>query len=541
MKKGLVLFCTLLLLATAMLASGCDGFKDNALDEAAPETGKTENTLVWGRGADSAGLDPAIVTDGESGKVTVNIFDTLVDYEPDGTTVRGALATDWAVSGDGIEWTFNLRRGVKFHDGTDFNAAAVVANAERWMNKDHPLNNGKCKYWSYMFNGYAPDSIVTKIEATGDYQVRFTLREPYAPFIQNLAMFHFAIASPAALEKYGADFFKNPVGTGPFKFVEWIRDDHVTLAKNESYWGETAKVDTLVFRSIPDDSARFLELQAGAIDIMDGINPDDVAAAGANDRFQVFPRPAMNVSYLAMNTGKKPFNNKQVRRAVNHAVNKQAIIDNFFAGLAKPAKNPLPPSLWGYNDNIEDYGYDPEKARELLTQAGYPNGFKTTLWAMPVPRAYMPQGGKIAEAIQADLAAVGIEAEIVDYDWDTYLEKAEKGEHDMILMGWTGDNGDPDNFIYTLLDKDNAVKGSSSNYAFYKNNQVHDLLLKAQRETDRNTRSGLYKQAQEIIHEDAPWVPLVHSTDPLVLMKYVRGFNPHPTGMEKLNTVSVRQ
>ncbi|MCL2336617.1 MAG: ABC transporter substrate-binding protein, partial [Firmicutes bacterium] len=192
-------------------------------------------------------------------------------------------------------------------------------------------------------------------------------------------------------------------------------------------------------------------------------------------------------------------------------------------------------------EQVKDYPYDPAKAKALLTQAGYPNGFKTTLWALPVYRDYLPQGDKIAAAIQTDLAAVGIEAAIVNYDWNTYLTKAENGEHDMLLMGWTGDNGDPDNFLYTLLDQDNAAKGSASNYAFYQNNQLHQLLLQAQRETDQQTRAGLYQQAQGIIHDDAPWVPLAHSTDPLVLMKYVRGFTPQPMGMEKLNTVSVRQ
>jgi len=538
-KKRFILFCTVALMAIAMLVTGCGGSSDNA-NEGTPGAGKAENILVWGRGGDSVGLDPSMITDGESGKVTINVFDTLVEYEPDNTAVQAALATDWEVSEDGTVWTFNLREGVKFHDGTDFNAEAVVINVERWMNKDHPLNNGECKYWSYMFNGYAPDSIVTKVEATGDYQVQFSLKEPFAPFIQNLAMFPFAIASPAALEEYGSDFFKNPVGTGPFKFVEWIQDDKVTLVKNEEYWGEVAKIDTLVFRSIPDNSARFLELQAGTIDMMDGVNPDDVAAAKANEQFQMILRPSMNVGYLALNTEKEPLGNKQVRQAINMAINKQAIIDAFFAGLAKPAKNPLPPSLWGYNDDIVPYEYNPEQAKALLAEAGYPDGFKTTVWAMPVPRPYMPQGQKVAEAIQADLAAVGIEAEIVSYEWGIYLEKAENGEHDMILLGWTGDNGDPDNFIYALLDKDNAVKGSSNNYAFYKSDQVHDLLIKAQREMDQDKRSDLYKQAQVIIHEDAPWVPLDHSTDPLVLMKYVKGYMPHPTGIEKVNTVSVQ-
>ncbi|MBO8128403.1 MAG: ABC transporter substrate-binding protein [Peptococcaceae bacterium] len=529
----------MMLLGLSLLIAGCGGEGTSDQDAGAPAQ-KSDNVLVWGRGGDSVGLDPAIVTDGESAKVTINIFDTLVEYEPDSTAVRPALATDWSVSEDGTVWTFKLREGVKFHDGTDFNADAVVYNFERWMHKDHPLNNGECKYWAYMFNGYDEDSMVTSVEATGDYEVKITLKEPFAPFIQNLAMFSFGIASPAALEKYGEDFFKNPVGTGPFKFVEWIPDDKVVLEKNEEYWGEKAKVDKLVFRSIPDNSARFLELQAGTIDIMDGVNPDDVAAAKANENLEVVLRPSMNVGYLAMHMEKEPFDNVLVRRAINHAINKEAIIEAFFTGLAKPAKNPMPPSLWGYNDDIEPYEYDPAKAKALLAEAGYPNGFKTTLWAMPVPRPYMPQPQKIAEAIQADLAAVGIEAEIVSYEWGTYLEKAENGEHDMILLGWTGDNGDPDNFLYVLLDKDNAVVGSSANYAFYKSDEVHDLLIAAQKEMDQDKRAQLYKEAQEIIHRDAPWVPLDHSTPPLFMYKYVKGYVPHPTGVEKLNTVSVQ-
>ncbi|MCL2335927.1 MAG: ABC transporter substrate-binding protein, partial [Firmicutes bacterium] len=369
MHKGLALFCALLL-TTLMLASGCGNLPNKASDQAAPQTNKENNALVWGRGADSVTLDPAIATDKESAKVTANIFDTLVEYEPGSTSVRGCLATDWTVSEDGLEWTFNLRQGVKFHDGADFNAAAAVANVQRWLNRDDQLNNGRCKYWSYMFNGYTPDSIVTKVEATGDYQIKFTLRAPYAPFVQNLAMPYFGIASPAALAKYGADFSRNPVGTGPFKFVNWSKDGQITLARNASYWGEKAKVEQLIFRSIPNASTRFLALQDGSIDIMDGANASDVAAAGANNKFQVLRRPAINVGYLAMNTEKTPFNDQQVRQAVNYAVNKQAIISRFFAGLAQPAKNPLPPAWWGYNEQVKDYPYDPAKAKALLTQAG---------------------------------------------------------------------------------------------------------------------------------------------------------------------------
>ncbi|SFG65343.1 peptide/nickel transport system substrate-binding protein [Desulfotomaculum arcticum] len=540
MKRRVFLFCSLMVLALSLLVAGCGGSKEESNDGGATGAQKSENVLVWGRGGDSPVLDPAIATDGEAAKVTINVFDTLVEYKPENTEVRPALAKEWSVSEDGLVWTFKLRDDVKFHDGTPFNADAVVYNFNRWMKKDNPLNNGECKYWMYMFNGYDEDSIVKSCEKTGDYEVKITLREPSAPFIQNIAMFSFGIASPTALEKYGNDFFKNPVGTGPFKFVEWVPDDRIVLEKNNEYWGEKAKVDKAVFRSIPDNAARFLELQAGTIDMMDGINPDDVAAAKSNENFQIILRPSMNIGYLSLNMEKEPFDNLKVRQAISHAINKQAIIDAFFAGLAKPAKNPMPPSLWGYNDDITDYEYDPAKAKALLAEAGFPDGFETTLWAMPVPRPYMQQPQKIAEAIQADLAAVGIKAEIVSYEWGQYLEKAENGEHDMVLLGWTGDNGDPDNFLYVLLDKDNAVKGSSSNYSFYKNDQVHDLFIKAQREMDQDKRADLYKQAQEIIHNDAPMVPLDHSTDPIVLMKYVKGYIPHPTGVEKINNVSVQ-
>ncbi|MBO8169160.1 MAG: ABC transporter substrate-binding protein [Thermoanaerobacteraceae bacterium] len=525
-----------MLFALSVLVAGCGGgapAEDQGKQEAA-----NEKVLVWGRGGDSPGLDPANVTDGESAKVTINIFDGLVQYKQDSTEIEPALATDWKVSEDGKTWTFYLRQGVKFHDGTDFDAEDVVFNFERWMYKDHEYHiGGTFDYWGYMFGDYP--GVVESVTAKDKYTVEFKLKKPMATFLANLAMFPFGIASPEAVKEYGEDFFKHPVGTGPFKFVEWVPDDKIVLEKFEDYWGEKAKVDKLVFRSIPDNSTRLMELQAGTIDIMDGISPDDVATIKNDERFQLILRPSMNVGYVAMNMEKEPFDDPRVRKAVNMAINKKEIIDAFFAGLAKPAKNPLPPSLWGYNDAIEDYPYDPPKAKALLAEAGYPDGFETTLWTMPVPRPYFPQPQKIAEAIQANLAEVGIKAEIITYDWATYLEKVENGEHDMAMLGWTGDNGDPDNFLYVLLDKDNAVK-PAGNIAFYKNDELHDILIEAQQEMDQEVRAQLYKQAQEIIHEDAPWVPMSHSTPPIAAKKNVIGYVPHPTGVEKLNTVDIQ-
>lgn len=492
-------------------------------------------TLVYGRGSDSVKLDPAVVTDGESMKVTRQIFDTLVQYTKGNTKIQPALAVSWTSSSDGKVWTFKLRSGVKFHDGTPFNADAVVYNFKRWMD---PKRKQSFAYFDYMFGSPVKNqTIIKSVEAVDALTVRFTLKDSLAPFLANLAMPPFGMASPAALKKYGEDISKNPVGTGAFRFAQWIRDDRIVLDANKTFWAGRPNVDRLIFRVIPDNSARFLELQAGTIDIMDGLNPSDVGAARSSGSLHLYMRPAFNVGYVAMNFEKKPFDDVRVRMAVNYAVNKPAIVDAFYGDQGFVAKNPMPPSLWGYNQTLKDFTYDSAKAKQLLKEAGFPNGFETTLWAMPNPRDYFPEPRKIAEAVQADLAAVGIRAKIVSYDWDTYLEKTMNGEHDMAMLGWVGDNGDPDNFLYVLLDKDNAVKGTAGNIAFYRSDELHDILIKAQRTPDQKERERLYNKAQEIIHQDAPWVTMVHATPPIATRAVVQGYVPHSTGVEELKDV----
>lgn len=282
-----------------------DGASDDTSNEEGTEEGARsddgEKTLVFGRGNDSLQLDPSKVTDGESIYVTNQIFDPLVRYKEESTEVKPALATEWDTSDDGLVWTFQLRDDVTFHDGTDFTAEDVVYNFERWT------TSGDFSYYAYMFGSTEEDmgGIIEKVEATDDYEVQFTLSEPNAPFLQTLAMPPFGIASPEAIEEYGEDFFKNPVGTGPFIFEEWVADDRITLTRNDDYFGETAKVDKVIFRTIPDNGARFLELQAGSIDMMKGLNPQDIQTAEDDDSLQVIRRPSMNVSYMAFNTSKE--------------------------------------------------------------------------------------------------------------------------------------------------------------------------------------------------------------------------------------------
>ena len=279
------------------------------------------------------------------------------------------------------------------------------------------------------------------------------------------------------------------------------------------------------------------DLKSGTVDLIDGVNPSDLETIKGDSNLQAIERPSMNVGYLGFNVKKKPFDNAKVRQALSHAVDKQSIIDAFYSGLAKTAKNPLPDSVEGYNDEIQDYEFDLDKAKALLEEAGYPDGFEMELWAMPVPRPYIPEGMKIAEAIQANFEKIGVKAEIKTVDWATYLDKAADGEFPAYMLGWTGDNGDPDNFIYTLLDKDSI---GSNNYSYYANDELHDILIEAQTIVDQGKRNELYKKAQEIIHEDAPWIPLVHSTPLLAASADLTGLVPHPTGSDILKNVEFK-
>ena len=537
-RRGILFFVFAFILSLALV--GCnssasntpkenEGNKDTEKEPAVEEKNPSSDTLVFGRGGDSTSLDPAATTEGEAFKVTVNLFETLINFGPQDTEIEPGLATEWEMSPDGLTHTLKLRQGVKFHDGTDFNADAVVYNVERWM-------AGNAEQF-YYYNSQFGDKI-KEVKALDEYTVEFTLNQVIAPFYKNLAMSPFGIASPAAIEKFGDKFNENPVGTGPFVFKEWKRNDRITIVKNENYWQEgLPKLDSVIFRSIPENSARLNALAAEEVDLIDGVNFSDVPSIEGNAKLQIFNRPSMNVGYVGLTNTRGPLENKLVRQALNYAVDKQAIIDAFYAGAAMPAKNPMPPVIAGYNDDVVDYDYNPEKAKELLKEAGFENGFEMELWAMPVPRPYMPDGQKVAEALQANFEAIGVTAKIVSYDWATYLDKAKDGEADSFLLGWTGDNGDADNFLYVLLDED-AI--GSNNYTYYKNSEVHALLIKAQASNDEAEREKLYKEVQLIIKEDAPWIPLVHSTPVLAGKAEITGFLAHPTGSDLLANVEFK-
>ena len=502
-------------------------------------------TLVFAISVDVDQLDPGSTS---VSKPVDNIFEGLVKFKAGTTMIEPCLATSWEISVDGKSITFYLRKGVKFHDGTDFNSDAVIFSFARQYDPDHPYHRyGKWFMWRYLF------SDIKEVKKINDYKVELILKRPNVSILTSLAHYQASIVSPTNVEKYKEDAFKHPSGTGPFKFVEWIKDDHITLEANNNYWQEKAKLDQLIFKVIPDPSARLMALEVGEVQGIEYPNPADFERIKKNKDLVLMMQEGMNVGFMAMNTGYgyidankngirdvsdeplvktpgyfEPLTKKKVRQAISMAIDKQSIVDNIYMESAIKAKNGIPPFMLGYNDEIEDYPYDPQKARELLAEAGYPDGFEVTLHVMPVSRPYMFDPPKIAEAIQSYLAAVGIKVKFYQVDWSSYLQDCNDGKHQMYLLGWIGDNGDPDNFM-NVYGIDSASIGMSKNTSFYINDSVQELLSKALVTYDNEKRAIYYKKIQEIVHEDAAWVYLVHSTQNVVFNNHVKGFTLNPT------------
>ena len=487
-------------------------FRSNSVLEASV----SGDTLIFGRGGDSIHLDPIQPLDGESAKVCDAIYDTLVQFRNNTTEIEPALAEAWESSPDGLVWTFYLRQGVLFHDGTPFNADAVIFSLTRPEAMARDFH----------------EEFIDHIVALDAFTVEFQLKKAYAPFISTLAETVFSIVSPTAVAKFGADFDNNPVGTGPFKFVRWDKHNEIVLTTNDRYWAGSPALDGLIFRSIPDNAVRLMELQQGNIHAMEFPNPDDIPMIQRDPRFKLIMQPSLNVGFIAMNMDKPPFDNLKVRLAINHAIDKATIIRELYQGRAIPAKNPIPPTLWSYDDSIEDYAYDPALAKQLLTEAGYPDGFETTLWALSVPRSYIPDGLALGKLLQSELRDVGIKAEIVTYDWDVYVSKILNGEHDMVMLGWNSGD-DPDDLFYSLLSIPAAEK-PILNLSFYRSDEMQDVLEHARTRTDQDERIALYREAQAIFHRDAPWVALVHTQRILVIDRRVKNLQLPPIGWKYL-------
>lgn len=532
----------------------------------APAAAQQGNVFTFGEFGNPISLDTAIVTDGISFRVAEQGCEPLLWFQGATTNIGPGLATEWSVSDDGLVWTFKLAEGVTFHDGTPFNAEAVKWNFDRWRFTDHPQHYPEqvFEYYEYLWGGFDNDSLITSVEATGEYEVTFTLSDTVAAFLNNMAMPMFAIHSPTAIEKHGANYGTPDVGyvcTGPYMFESWVSDSQVVLKRNPNYWSEIpGNVDTIVFKIIPDAAARLAALQAGQIDAMEQPNVEDLPTIEAADNLYLDYRPSFNVFYLAFNYRIKEFRDPLVRRAISLAINRQEIVDAFYAA-AIPANTMHPPSIGiGFNPDVVT-PYDPDQARELLAQAGFPNGLTEVnvlaldadgnvtdevvetiplrLYWMPVQRPYNPAGESIAIAVQGYLAEIGIQTELASAgDWSSYLAARRNGELlGIYQLGWTGDNGDPDNFIgyfFTGVDRPKPSEG------FYQNPEVAAKLARARVSTDVAERDRLYKEVEAMMAATADRIYIAHSQVPLAFSSRVSGYITNPLGYELFKFVTVQ-
>jgi dipeptide transport system substrate-binding protein len=505
-------------------------------------------TLVYCSEGSPENFNPQINTTGTSFDAAYPVFNRLVEFEAGSTNVVPGLAEKWDVSDDGLTYTFHLRKGVKFHSNKsfkptrDFGADDVVATFNRMWKADDPYAKVSGGAYDY-FNDMGMPDLLKSVEKVDDNTVKFTLNKPEAPFIANLAMDFAAIHSKEymdAMQKAGTpeQVDQAPIGTGPWTFVDYQKDAVIRYKANPDYFRGKQKIDTLVYAITPDATARMAKLQAGECHVAPYPNPADLDKLKADQNLQVLQQEGLNVGYLAFNTEKKPFDDKRVRQALNMAIDKEAIIKAVYQAAGKPAHNPIPPTIWSYNESIKPYPYDPKKAQEMLKEAGV-TSLNTDVWYMPVQRPYNPDAKKIAELIQADLSKIGITAELKTFEWGEYRKRLQAGEHQMGLLGWTGDNGDPDNFMGVLLSCGSARPGGQ-NIAKWCNQDFTKLLDEARQTADQAKRTELYMKAQEIFHEEAPWFPIAHSVVYMPMSKKVVGYKIHPFGTHIFEGVDIQ-
>lgn len=471
----------------------------------------TEQIITYAQGADPRGLDPALIDDGESSKPICQMYEGLLKYGDNNTEVEPCLAESWEVSEDGLTYTFKLRQGVKFHDGTDFNAEAVKYNVDRQtVNKTEDM-----LYADFVFGDVAECNVID------DYTVEIVLNKVSTPFLNNLAMSLGApMVSPTACEANNNNLNEAPCGTGPYKFVRWDKNEAVVMERNEDYWGEKGVAKQIVFKTITDNSARVVALTNGEVDIIDGIDAnvvDQVTSAGA----LLNMAEGMNINYLAYNTQR--ITDPEVRKALSQAVNVPELVASLYRGYASEATSILPTFMPGYSADVKQVSYDPEAAAQTLADKGVT---ELHMLAYTNPRPYNTATGQtLAEALQGYYEKVGVTCSIDSYDWTTYKEKVGTGDYDVCLYGWIGDNGDPDNFMNLLASEDIEI-----NVAQYSDEEFNTMLAEAASTPNGEERNAIYAQMEQKIADECVWLPISHQENLSAYLPNVHNYIAHPTG-----------
>jgi dipeptide transport system substrate-binding protein len=512
-------------------------------------TPSSAKTFVFCSEGNPESLNPQIVTTTTGINAGRPMFNTLVEFAPGSTAIVPGLARSWTISEDGRDYTFHLRRGVRFHSNTGFmptrgmNADDVLFSLNRQWKEDHPYHRVSGSQYDYFRDLGMPD-LLSAIEKVDEWTVRIRLTRPDAVFLANMAMPFNVILSAEyaeALLRAGTPsrLDLEPVGTGPFAFASFQKNVAIRYSAFRDYWGGETAIDSLVFAITPNPAVRLTKLKAGECHAMAFPSPADVPKIQADTSLRLHRQEGLNVGYIAFNTTKRPFDDVRVRRAIHMAIDRATIVEAVYQGAGVVAKNPVPPILWSHNADIRDYPFDVSEAQRLLREAGYPDGFETDLWYLPVSRPYTPNGKRVAEMIQTDLSKVGIRARLVTDEWSQYRTRIQAGEAPMAMYGWTGDNGDPDNFLNVLLGC-TAARPGGNNVAKWCHPEFDRLVIEAKRVADRSERERLYRQAQVIFKEEAPWVPLAHSVVFMATRQEVVGFEMDPLGRHIFEHVDLK-
>ena len=521
-------------------------------EEAAAGGVQQGSTLTYARGADSGTLDPQNTTSGEDVKVINQMYDTLIDFEPNQTSLQAGLATDWNL--EGTTATLTLREGVTFHNGDQFTADDFIATFRRFTDPEYENYPGQ----DYV-SAYGPFTLgnwVQNVSKDGDFGLTIELNQQYAPFLRNLAMFASSVLSQQAIRQRGQGLSDNPVGTGPFQFEEWDKgNQRIRLSANGDYWGDGPNVDEVVFTAIGQNTTRAQTLQTGDADIIDGLGAQSSQIVRNAGSAQLVETQGINIGYLAFNMANvEAFRDRRVRQAISHAINTEAIVNTIFNNIAVQASQPIPEQVLGYNNDLDPYPYNPQRAQQLLDEAGIQDGFSFELATFQNPRTYNPSPLQAAETVRSNLQQVGIEMTINQMPFNPYLEYTSTGKHDATFAGWMTDNGDPDNFYYVLLHPGQGVEVpdgqdwvswdtegyNTSNNAAWANSEFMDLVEQGQRTLNEDERANLYRQAGRIAHDEAPWVFMDHAKELRGVSNRVQGFQIAPISGPLLHLVSLQ-
>ncbi|GAA0388719.1 ABC transporter substrate-binding protein [Pseudomonas extremaustralis] len=522
---------------------------------AAPFAQAATNLVFCSEGS-PAGFDPGQYTTGTDFDASAEtMFNRLTQFERGGTAVVPGLATSWDVSPDGLTYTFHLRDGVKFHTTPyfkptrTFNADDVLFTFNRMINKDDPFRKAYPTEFPY-FTDMGMDTNIKNIEKVDDHTVKFTLGTVDAAFIQNLAMSFASIQSAeyaAQLLKNGTpqDINQKPIGTGPFVFKSYQKDSNIRYTGNKDYWNPAdVKIDNLIFAITTDPSVRIQKLKKNECQITLFPRPADLKALEGDKDLKLPHQAGFNLGYIAYNVMDKvkgsdqpnPLADLRVRQALDMSVNKQQIIDSVYQGAGQLAVNAMPPTQWSYDTTIKDAKYDPEKAKALLKEAGVKEGTEIVLWAMPVQRPYNPNAKLMAEMLQNDWKKIGLNVKITSYEWGEYIKRSKGGENQAMIIGWSGDNGDPDNWLNVLFGCDSL---SGNNFSKWCDKKFDGIVKEAKATSDIAKRTELYKQAQHILKDAVPMTPIAHSTVYQPMRNTVQDFKISPFGLNSFYGVSV--